>query len=77
MRTRSPSMKARGMTATSGRQSRSCDGAMVSHHATTPRNTTSTKAGMRLRRDSQNPQMANAANAAASASRRFAHGKFE
>jgi hypothetical protein len=65
------------MTATSGRQLRSCEGRMEIHHATTPRNNTIAIADMRRRRENQMAQIVNAAKAAASAKRIPAHGKFE
>ena len=66
MRTRSPSMIARGMTATSGRQLRSCEGAIVSpprNHA--EKHDERPVAGMRRVRDNQSAQIANTAKAAA------------
>ena len=50
---------------------------MVSHQATTPSTGAIATAGMRRRRDSQNAQIANAANATASPNRRAGHGRFE
>jgi hypothetical protein len=77
MRTRSPSMNARGITATSGRHGRSCDGEMVSHHPATPATSATKIHFMRRRRDSHSAQIANAAKASANATRSHAHGKFE
>jgi hypothetical protein len=70
-------MNARGITATSGRQFRSCEGAMVSHQAITPITSANTTAGMRRRRDSQSPQIANAANPAANPNRSSGKGRLE
>ncbi len=69
-------MVALGITATSGRQLRSCDGEMVSHQPTTPRNST-VNAIVRRGRDSQSAQIANAAKATASTVRSHATGKLE
>ena len=49
---------------------------MAIHHATTPRNST-VNAIVRLGRDSQSAQIANAAKAIASAARSHAHGRLE
>jgi hypothetical protein len=70
-------MNARGITATSGRQLRSCEGGIAIHHASTPRNTASATSRIRRRRESQTAHMANSAKAAASARRTPAHGRFE
>jgi hypothetical protein len=40
-------MNARGITATSGRQGRSCEGLMLIHQAATPRNSAITITDMR------------------------------
>ena len=50
---------------------------MESHHTTTPRNARVTAARVWGRRDSQVPQIANAANAIANAKRSPAQGRFE
>jgi hypothetical protein len=65
------------MTATSGRQFRSCEGRMEIHHATTPKNNTMAIKDMRRRRENQMAQIVNAAKAAASAKRIQANGRFE
>ena len=65
------------ITATSGRHTRSCDGAMEIHHPTTPRNITRNTTGMCRLCDSQSAQIEKAANAPASPSRNPLHGKFE
>src|SRR5262249_38131452 len=77
MRTRSPSMIARGVTATSGRQSRSFEGAIEIHQTTTAKNKTRKAAVMPRRGDTQQAQTANAAKAAANANRSSAQGSFE
>ena len=77
VRTRSPSMTARGMTATSGRQLRSCEGGSMTHHATTPRYSTMKAMDTRRRRESQRAQIANAAKATANPRRSEVHGRFE
>ena len=50
---------------------------MVRYQATTPSTSAIATAGMRRWRDSQNAQIANAANAAASPNRTAGHGRFE
>jgi hypothetical protein len=70
-------MKARGITATSGRQLRSCEGGMAIHHATTPAKTRMKATRSRRRGDNQSAQTANAAKTTASPSRNSGHGRFE
>jgi hypothetical protein len=77
MRTRSPSRIARGITATSGRHGRSCEGAIEIHQTTTAKNTTRKIADMPLRGDIQQAQTANAAKAAANVNRSSPQGRFE
>ena len=77
IRTRSPLIVARGMTATSGRHCRSCEGEMESHQATTPRNSTTNTTGARRSRDSQSSHVASTAKNVANATRNPADGRLE
>jgi hypothetical protein len=70
-------MNARGITATSGRHGRSCDGDIDIHHAMTPRyNTIKTTDGRRPGVN-QTAQTAKTAKAIAKTRRPSDHGKFE
>ena len=77
MRTRSPSIAIRGMTATSGRHSRSCEGSIVDHAARTTRYTAANAASFAALRRVHSAQAENARNAAASPMRSHAPGKSE
>jgi hypothetical protein len=70
-------MMARGMTATSGRHGRSCEGAIDIHHAITPRHSAKKISDLRGRREIQRIQTAAAAKQTAAARRKPAHGRFE
>jgi hypothetical protein len=65
------------MTATSGRQLRSCEGRIEIHQAITPKKSTMANTNMRRWRENQSAQIANAAKATANPIRPPAHGKFE
>src|SRR6516165_2590689 len=77
MRTRSPSTSARGITATSGRHGRSCEGGIEIHHATTPKNKAIAVRLIHRRLERKNANMVKAAKAAANVKRSAAHGRFE
>ena len=70
-------MLARGITATSGRHGRSCEGRMKLHQTATPRTSAAKAQPMRGLRVSHSAQILNAKNVAASTSRSQAHGRFE
>ena len=77
MRTRSPSMNARGITATSGRQGRSWEGLMVLNQTTTPRKSAANTAIVRGVRAYQRAQMPKIRKASASTRRAQPQGRLE
>ena len=77
MRTRSPSIAMRGMTATSARHSRSWEGSIVDHATRMTRYTAANAASFAALRRVQSAQAANAQKAAASTILNHAAGKVE
>src|SRR5262249_62022100 len=77
MRTRSPSMKARGITATSGRQGRSCEGLMLLNQTTTPRKSAAKTIIFRGVRENQRAQTPNVKKNSARTRRAHPQGRLE
>src|SRR5262245_52586726 len=77
IRTRSPSIVARGITATSGRHGRWCEGRMEIHQTSTHRNTPAKTRYADSLRARHKAQIPNAKKANASANRSQAHGRLE
>src|SRR4029453_18753752 len=77
MRTRSPSMNARGITATSGRQGRSCEGLMLLNQTTPPKKSAANTAIFRGVRENHKAQAPNVRKTSANTRRSQPQGRLE